>query len=189
MCVYTLRVNILLTDLFVSFLHSVEALSEALSEWGDDIGAMVVVSHDRTFCEKIVFTHVATVKDGTFRLEQRGARPSDWVIEGLSAAAGTSSTADTTESNGTSSSTVTKEIDPKLRKKAFNAPKRIAKLETLIEEAEEKIAALDEAMLANGSDMGKLVDLTKEKEALESKVEAYIDEWGELEQILAQVAV
>jgi ATPase subunit of ABC transporter with duplicated ATPase domains len=34
------------------FLISVEALSEALSEWGDDQGALVVVSHDRTFCSE-----------------------------------------------------------------------------------------------------------------------------------------
>jgi len=162
---------------------SVEALSESLSEWGDEIGAMVVVSHDRAFCEQIGFTHVATVKDGTYRLEERSARASDWVIDGLSSAA----SADAATINGARTTTA-KDIDPKLRKQAFNAPKRIVKLEKLIEEAEEKIAILDEKMLANGSDVGKLVDWTKEKEALESKMDRHMQEWGELEEILAQVA-
>ena len=44
-------------DLFVYFLlDSVEALSEALSGWGEDTGAIVVISHDKAFCEKVGFT-------------------------------------------------------------------------------------------------------------------------------------
>ena len=56
-----------------------EALSESLSDWGEDDGAIVVISHDKSFCDKVGFTHVATVtSEGTLKLEQRGTRDSDW---------------------------------------------------------------------------------------------------------------
>lgn len=165
-------------------------MSDALREWGADKGAIVVVSHDRNFCDKIDFTHVATVKDGTFKLEERGARASDWVIEGLSSSATTGTGDEASSSNNAILSTKAppaKEIDPKLRKQAYNAPKRIKKLEALIGQAETKIAELEEHMLANGNDVGKLVESTKETEGIRKKVEAYIAEWNELEVILAQV--
>jgi len=163
-------------------LHSVEALGEGLGSWGHDTGAMVVISHDKSFCDRIDFTHVATVQDGNLILEQRGACESDWVIEGLS---GQVSAAEAdTKVAGVETTT---EIDPILRKQAFNAPKRIAKLEQLIGEAEDRAAALEDEMLSNGCDVGKLVDLTKDKEALELKISEYMEEWEQLEALLAQV--
>lgn len=163
-------------------LHSVEALGEGLGSWGHDTGAMVVISHDKSFCDRIDFTHVATVQDGNLILEERGACESDWVIEGLS---GQVSAAEAdTKVAGVETTT---EIDPILRKQAFNAPKRIAKLEQLIGEAEDRAAALEDEMLSNGCDVGKLVDLTKDKEALELKISEYMEEWEQLEALLAQV--
>lgn len=50
----------------------IQGLANALSGWdkeGKD-GAVVVISHDREFCEKVGFTHVGTVKDGKLVLEQ-----------------------------------------------------------------------------------------------------------------------
>ena len=70
--------------------------------------------------------------------------------------------------------------------KLFNAPKRIAKLESMIEEKEERIATIDAEMLENGSDVGKLVDLTAAKEKLEEEVMEFMEEWEELEALLAQ---
>ena len=35
-----------------------------LSGWGGKDGAIVVISHDREFCEKVGFTHIGTVVDG-----------------------------------------------------------------------------------------------------------------------------
>jgi len=163
---------------------SVEALGEALRDWGDKTGALVVVSHDRSFCEKIAFTHVATVCDGQLTIEQRNARHNDWNIGDLSA----QPTTETESSFDNTRTSLSKEVDSKLRKQAYNAPKRIAELESLIEKAEEKIVALDEEMLSHGSDVGKLVDLTKEKETFEAQVVEYMEEWEDLEELLAQVA-
>lgn len=164
------------------FVCSVEALSESLSEWGEDDGAIVVISHDKTFCDKVGFTHIATIQDdGTLKVDQRGSRESDW-----DSSVNTFQRSSSLESED--GATKEAEIDPALRKQAFNAPKRIAKIEALVEEKEEKMAKLDQEMLANGSDVGKLVDLTKEKEKFEEEVMLLMEEWEELESLLAQLA-
>ena len=50
-----------------------------LSDWGDGKGSIVVISHDKAFCEQIGFTHVLTITDeGRLRLEQRDANINDW---------------------------------------------------------------------------------------------------------------
>jgi ABC transport system ATP-binding/permease protein len=168
----------------------VDALAEALGQWGDEKGALVVVSHDRNFCDKIPFTHVATVKDGTFKLEERGARESDWIISSLTLSTSATGTAspETESSPAPVKPSPVKDLDPKLRKAAYNAPKRIKKLEDMIEQAERKIAELDELMLANGNDVGRLTDWSKQRQEWQGKTEAYLKEWNELEELLAKVA-
>lgn len=56
----------------------IDGLAKALSAWGGKDGGMVVISHDREFCEKVGFTHVGTVMNGSLRLEQRSLQDSDW---------------------------------------------------------------------------------------------------------------
>ena len=58
-------------------IECIEALGESLSNWGGKDGSVVVVSHDRAFCESVGFTHVGTVKDGTVVIEERGLMDSD----------------------------------------------------------------------------------------------------------------
>jgi ABC transporter C-terminal domain len=174
--------------------YSVEALSEALRDWGNDatnenkpMGAFVVISHDRDFCDRIEFTHVATVQDGVLRLEERNARESDWQMNDLGAASGTSE-----HGNGVGVATSTADVpelklSDKDRKRVFNAPKRISKLERLVEQADTRMVEIDSVMMANGSDVAKLVDLAKEKQELEGKVVEYMKEWEELEELLARI--
>lgn len=56
----------------------IQGLANALSGWGGKDGSIVVISHDREFCEKVGFTHIGTVTDGKLVLEQRSLRESDW---------------------------------------------------------------------------------------------------------------
>jgi ATPase subunit of ABC transporter with duplicated ATPase domains len=56
----------------------IDALARALSQWGGKDGAIVVISHDRSFCDEVGFTHVGTVMNGKLVLEQRPLRESDW---------------------------------------------------------------------------------------------------------------
>ena len=180
-------------------MECVEALQDALTVWGDDgggnnnskmSGAFVVISHDRHFCEKISFTHVATVRDGALVVEQRDCNKNDWDSSGTTSqptlAGGRG---DGVQLAGRDEKVVEVTMDDAMRKKAFNAPKRIAKIEALVMQKEEAISVIDENMLTNGSDVGKLVDLSKQKEALELEVSQLMEEWEELEVLLGQVAV
>jgi len=162
----------------------VEALSEVLSDWGENRGSIVVISHDKSFCEQVGFTHVLTITDeGGLLFEQRDADDDDWDAS--------VSTYQKFSSDEESSFTtvVDKEAQAKRRKRAFNAPKRIPKIESLLERKEDQIALLDKDMLANGSDVGKLVDLSEKKQGLEAEVAELMEEWEELESLMAESAV
>lgn len=167
----------------ISTYRSVEALSDSLSEWGEEEGAIVVISHDKNFCDKVGFTHVATVKDGSLVVEQRNPNAADWDSSAATMQRSSDESLAAGETNG-----VVKEVDRELKKQAYNAPKRISKIELLVEQKEEKIAALEAEMQENGSDVGKLVDLTEEKDKLGEQVMKLMAEWEELEEVLLQVA-
>ena len=53
---------------------------------------------------------------------------------------------------------------------------------------EEKIAKIDNEMMVSGSDMNKLMELTTQKDVLEADVLELMEEWKELEGLLAQIA-
>lgn len=163
-------------------IECVEALSDSLSTWGEDEGAVVVISHDKHFCDQVGFSHIATVKDGALVLEQRSPTAADW----------DSSVATFQRSSdgegGSDEATPAKEIDPKLRKQAYNAPKRIKKIEALVEQKEEKIATLEAEMMEIGNDVGRLTDVSNEKQKLEGQVGVLMEEWEKLEELLLQIA-
>lgn len=147
-----------------------------------------MISHDKSFCKQVGFTHVLTITDeGGLRLEQRDANEGDW--DSSIATFQKSSDNEAGSSKSSATAVVDKEAQAQRRKMAYNAPKRIPKIESLVEEKEEKIAILDKEMLANGSDYGKLVDLSKEKEVLEEEVMALMEEWEELETLIAEMEV
>jgi len=163
----------------------IDALAESLSGWGDKDGAIVVISHDRSFCERVGFTHVGTVIDEKFTLEERGLRDSDWTVYDMKNNA-VEGEGDIGVANPAAFTAEEKAEQAKRRKLVLNAPKRIAKLEGMIEKCEEVIAGLDEEMLAHGSDVGKLMDLTEKKQEEEERVATMMEEWEELETILAE---
>ena len=173
--------------LFIFYFYSVEALSEALSGWGEDTGAIVVISHDKAFCEKVGFTHVATVTDGGLKMEQRDTRESDW-DSSSSSTQPTMAGSTTEDTNNNGNTPASAEEDRKRKKQAYNAPKRISKIEETVMKKEEKIAKIDNEMMVNGSDMNKLMELTTQKDVLEADVLELMEEWEELEGLLAQIA-
>jgi hypothetical protein len=72
------------------------------------------------------------------------------------------------------------------RKRAFNAPKRILKIEQMIANSESRINDIDNEMMEVATDVGKLTDLTREKERQESKISELMEEWEELEILVAE---
>lgn len=160
-------------------------MSNALSSWGKKDGAVIVVSHDKSFCDSVGFNTVGTVKDGSLVIEERELNDSDWRQYDMALSTAVES----------SNSELDKEIEKtpeqieeekKRRKMAFNAPKQIAKLEKKIEQAETKIAELDEEMMTVGNDVGKLTDISNLKLAEEKELDKMMKEWEELEMLLTE---
>lgn len=180
--------NLLLLDEPSNHLDQecIEALGDSLSNWGGKDGSIVVVSHDRAFCEQVGFTHVGTVKDGKLTIEERGLQEKDW---------------ETYDINGsiTSTSACGEEVEIDLtveekaeqdrkRKLAFNAPKRIKKIEEMIGKSEAKIIEHEEEMMAVGNDVEKLMELTKKKTKEEESIVSLMEEWEEFEVVIAEVS-
>ncbi len=165
----------------------IEALGEALDTWGEKDGAILVISHDRSFCEKVGFTHVATVADGTLKLEQRSLCDTDWEQYSMKSdvVAVDNDQTQAREMNTEQLEEEKKEV-AKRRKLSVNAPRRIAQLEKMINECEVVISSLDAEALAHGHDVGKLVDLTEAKAREQAKVDAMMKEWEELEAIISE---
>mmetsp|Transcript_15623 Transcript_15623/g.21594 ORF Transcript_15623/g.21594 Transcript_15623/m.21594 type:complete len:684 (-) Transcript_15623:306-2357(-) len=67
-------------------IETIESLTEALKKFP---GAVVVVSHDRKFCEALKPTHVMTVEEGKVTFEARDLTEADWKDDEISAQAST----------------------------------------------------------------------------------------------------
>lgn len=172
-------------------VECIDALSHALSNWGDKHGAIVVVSHDRPFCDAVEFTHVGTVKDGKLTLEERNLDDRDWEqydINGSATAVsieGSDSEAEASAPPAVQLTPAEKEEAKRLRKLAFNAPKRIKKLEGMMQASEKKISDFDKEMIEAESNVGKWKELSNKKQEEEAKVLKMTAEWEELEELLA----
>ncbi|EJK45294.1 hypothetical protein THAOC_36097, partial [Thalassiosira oceanica] len=128
------------------------------------------------------FTHVASVDGGSLLIEERGLTDGDWQMYDIS---GTSESSQPQKNEMSAEEKA--ELDRK-RKVAFNAPKRISKLEVLIEQAEERIQEYDEEMMRIGSDVEKLLELTDRKTKEEDNVSTLMEEWEYLETLIAEMA-
>jgi hypothetical protein len=69
------------------------------------------------------------------------------------------------------------------RKRRLNGPRRIKKIEASISELEKRIKEVD-GELGAGADAGRVVELSSERMKLDGKVEALMEEWEGLEQLL-----
>ena len=168
----------------------IEALGESLSNWGGNDGSVVVVSHDRAFCEQVGFTHVGTVKDGKLTVEERGLQERDWERYDMSSTPLMNGLTATSASGGAVIELTEEEKaeQDRKRKLAFNAPKRIQKIEELIERSEAKIGEYDDKMMTVGNNVEKLMDLTDKKTKEEETVVSLMEEWEELEEVIAEMS-
>lgn len=179
--------NLLLLDEPSNHLdvECIEALGDSLSKWGGQDGSVVVVSHDRSFCESVGFTHVGTVMDGGLIIEERGLTARDWATYDISSSSGNGCGDFAPVSELSAEEKAEQEIKRKL---AFNAPKRIKKIEQLIEKAEIKMTEIDTAMLQFGRDADKLMEMSEKKTKEEESVDKLMEEWESLEEVMAEMS-
>lgn len=156
-----------------------------MSNWGGKDGSIVVVSHDRAFCEQVGFTHVGTVKDGKLTIEERSLQEKDWESTPL---IGSTTGVASGEVEVVELTAEEKAEQERKRKLAFNAPKRIKKIEEMIEQSEVRIVEYDEEMMTVGNDVEKLMELTNKKTEEEENVVTLMEEWEELEEIVAEMS-
>ncbi len=159
-----------------------------MSSWGPKDGAVIVVSHDKPFCDSVGFNTVGTVKDGSLVVEQRELNESDWKQYDLALSTDSDTSASINDKEIVAKTPEQLEEEKKRRKMAHNAPKLIAKLVKKIEAAETRIAEIDEEVMTVGNDVGKLTDLSNEKISEEEKLAKMMVEWEELESLLAEIA-
>ena len=147
-----------------------------LEDYLDDFpGAVIIVSHDRYFLDRL------TVR--TFAFEEGGyighyiGGYSDW------AAQRQPEEKEKTESKG---DTRQKPKKKKL-KFSYHEGKEYETIEEDIAKLEEQIAALEKEMHLCGSDYGKLADLTREKDELDGQLLYKMDRWEYLEDLAARI--
>eukprot|EP00588_Corethron_pennatum_P004368 CAMPEP_0194286906 /NCGR_PEP_ID=MMETSP0169-20130528/33571_1 /TAXON_ID=218684 /ORGANISM="Corethron pennatum, Strain L29A3" /LENGTH=761 /DNA_ID=CAMNT_0039033451 /DNA_START=89 /DNA_END=2374 /DNA_ORIENTATION=- len=170
-------------------VECIEALSNALSTWGEKDGAVVVISHDRSFCDEVGFTHVGTVQDGTLVLEERSLDDRDWEQYDINGAAVATELTDASAPPPAVELTPEEKQEQKrMRKLAFNAPKQIKKLRAGITKSELRIKELSEEMMSVGKDVEKLTDLSQLEEKEQAKVDKMTSELVELEQLLIEIS-
>lgn len=174
----------------IHFTNSIEALSESLCNWGERDGAVIIVSHDKAFCDTISFTHVGTVMEGGLTVEERGLRQSDWDTYNLEAEGGGVSVEENKNSvvvassnNGSSA------IDMKDDKKSRNEQKNLMKkLEREIEKIESEIQKLkpkkeaiqSEIDLSSDKGWSILALLTEKLNKISEEIESKEARWLEL---------
>ncbi|KAJ1424701.1 ABC transporter [Ochromonadaceae sp. CCMP2298] len=178
--------NLLLLDEPSNHLDvgTINTLTTALREFP---GSCLVISHDRTFLEALQPTHVLTVRDGGVTMEARGLREEDWndplnsrceVVESKFAAIPTPAVSFSTGK----AAPATPIDDEAHRKKVLNAPRRMKKIENLLEKHDSDLKKIDQKMLDNGTKSGILNDLQKDKNEFQAKVDKLYAEYEELEQ-------
>ena len=178
--------NVLLLDEPTNHLD-VDAIAALLDAIETYEGAIVVISHDRPFCEALRASHVGYVCDGACVVEERELRDADF------------SEAD----RGVRNRFVAGDVPPpppppalspeelkaqraaerSAQKVQSAAPKKLARLEDKIAEAETALEALGAEMLAAGADVGRLGELEEQRAALQAQVDGW---YGEMEEVEAQ---
>ena len=171
-------------------LDTIEALEEMLEDFE---GCVLVVSHDRAFVDNLV--------DHIFVFDGDGGI-NDWngdyesLRKYLKKMAEASEAAAAADADGEPVAPLTEEelAEEKARKnrereilkEAHNAPSVIDKIERALAVLEKDVEAIDERLMAAGSDVSAAQDIQVERDAKTAKQELYYAEWERLESVLAE---
>lgn len=148
-------------------------------------GIVVTVSHDRYFLDNVVDRIFAFEGDGhlwqyeggyTDYLETRERR-GEAIIE----------TPEKVKKDSKGNGTAWKQNRPVKLKFSFKEQREFETIDDEIAELEAKIEKLDQDIMANATNSGKLNELTKEKETAEAKLEEKMDRWVYLNDLAEKI--
>lgn len=149
-----------------------------LEDYLDDFpGAVIIVSHDRYFLDRLAVRTFAFEEDGYIGHYIGGY--TDWYEEHR-------------EKEKQKEAAVKKETAERRPKKkklkfSYKEAKEYETIEETIAGLEEKLAALEEEMNSCGADFGRLSELSKEKEQLDEQLLEKMDRWEYLEELAARI--
>ena len=186
---YLLRIlmsapNVLLLDEPTNDLD-LETMS-ILEEFIDNFnGAIIFVSHDRFFIDRLADKVFVYQKDGSLRQYPGG----------YSYYKGIEEQEQQTMQAQTQQSMPKKETKPTKTREKANAPKKLSfkeqreydEIEAIIVETEGELKVVQLQMTQNASDYGKLNELTKEETRLQEKLDYLMERWAYLEEIVEQM--
>lgn len=160
-------------------------------------GIVITVSHDRYFLDNVVDRIFEF--DGNGHLTQYEGGYTDY-IEAKQKRLGTDSTVDIERNSGSrknegsadaaenaSAAKSWKQNRPTKLKFSYKEQKEYETIDDVIADLEEKIEKLDQDMMANATNSGKLNDLMKEKEAAEAELEEKMERWVYLNDLAEKI--
>ncbi|MBO5501595.1 MAG: ABC transporter ATP-binding protein, partial [Clostridia bacterium] len=144
-------------------------------------GAVVTVSHDRYFLDKIATSILEVQGDGTVRRTMGGY--SDWLLlrEMDAKPAAPKEHKDNRDKQRT-------DRPPQKLRFSFKEQREYATIDQDIADLEERIAGCDAAITENASDYIRLQELMEEKAALEAQLEEKTERWVYLYDLAEKIA-
>lgn len=145
-------------------------------------GIVITVSHDRYFLDRIVNRIFAFEEGG--HLKQYEGGYTDYLEKVKPAAKPEKSKPTKKENNGKK---FQKEHQKKL-KFTYKEQKEFETIDDDIAKLEEKLEQLDEEIMENATNSGKLAELTEQKESAQAELDEKMDRWVYLNDLAEQIA-
>lgn len=150
------------------------------------IGIVITVSHDRYFLDNVVDRIFEF--DGNGHLQQYEGGYTDYLEAKQRSQSDSIPPVPKPLEEKKNNAKNWKQNRPQKLKFTFKEQKEFETIDDDIAALEEKIQSLDEEMMANATNSGKLAQLTKEKEEAEAQLEEKMDRWVYLNDLAEKIA-
>lgn len=150
------------------------------------IGIVITVSHDRYFLDNVVDRIFEF--DGNGHLQQYEGGYTDYLEAKQRSQSDSIPPVPKPLEEKKNNAKNWKQNRPQKLKFTFKEQKEFETIDDDIAALEEKIQSLDEEMMANATNSGKLAQLTKEKEETEAQLEEKMDRWVYLNDLAEKIA-
>lgn len=155
-----------------------------LEEFIDDFnGAIIFVSHDRFFIDRLADKVFVYQSDGSLRQYPGGYSYYKGIEEQEVSLKKPNSLKNIPVIKETANKIIIKTKTEPVKKLSFKEQKEYAEIEAIIAETEGKLKVIQLQMSQNASDYGKLNELTKEETALQERLDYLMERWAYLEEL------